>query len=252
MNARTERVRLVLLLGAGLLLLQSGPARAQSRPSLEKMQAAICAKADVDGDSYRPVFCPPSCSCSTNEPYGAGTVCEELVAGDYQVSRPEPYTPQCRGVCATAFGVVYGSCRIDADCDSGSTCTFSYGRCAEGPGFGSLCANDVPCGFVAGACSLDSTGQCMDEDPCSSDADCDYAGFSCDTTLGYCTSGSCTGPGSCSAGTKSFVYLSLTNVTAPGTLTAADCSGQPVNSNDAAACLAQVESVLGQSCTPLP
>lgn len=248
MNARAERILLVLLLGAVLLLLQSGPSRAQSRPSLEKMQAALCAKADVDGDGYRPIFCPPSCSCNINEPYASGTVCEELTAGDYQVVNPQPYFPECSGVCVGGASAG-AACTAAVQCGAGS-CAFSYGRCAGGPLNSSLCSVPTDCfGFP---CNLDSTARCTEFEPCSSDADCAYVGFSCDAVLGLCTTGPCTGPGSCSAGTKSFLYLSLTNVAAPGALTAADCAGQRINSNDAAACIAAVEGAIGQACAPPP
>jgi hypothetical protein len=85
---------------------------------------------------------------------------------------------------------------------------------------------------------------------CATDLDCPLAGFTCQD--GYCANALCPAGTGCTGGTADLVWMSLTDVGAPDSLDVAQCGALSVNSNDAAACLAHVESVLGQSCTPLP
>jgi len=68
----------------GLVLLLTQPALAQQeRPSLSRIEEAMCAKAGVDGDTYRPFFCPPRCDCLSATNISQVTNCIEGPAGTF-------------------------------------------------------------------------------------------------------------------------------------------------------------------------
>ena len=115
-----------------LSLLSALPAGAQQgRPSInsvdaaqKRTNAAICAKADADGDSYRPFVCDPRCDCLAPVLLqGSPTVCDESSPGVFEIGTPGP--PTCNnGRCA---GVGGSACvpELPATCPSGQQCVSS-------------------------------------------------------------------------------------------------------------------------------
>lgn len=84
-----RRLAIPLPIGVALLLLAASVA-AQSRPSIsaldarqDRMEAALCAKADADGDTYRPYVCPARCDCF--QALGVPSSCQESSPGTYQI-----------------------------------------------------------------------------------------------------------------------------------------------------------------------
>jgi hypothetical protein len=54
-----RRLRSLLLVGA--VVAAVSPALAQERPTLERLETWACNAAEVDGQTYRPVFCDARC-----------------------------------------------------------------------------------------------------------------------------------------------------------------------------------------------
>jgi len=102
------------------------PAAAQSRPSIaaieaeqQRLEAAICAKSDVDGDTYRPFVCEPRCSCTQN--LGVPSSCQHPSPGTYLLG----------------FSTLAGTC-------SSNVCSNSSFQ---------LCGTGVPCQIAGETCS---------------------------------------------------------------------------------------------------
>jgi len=136
-----------------LALLAPLPASAQQRTSLAKQaleiartKAAICAKADADGDTYRPFVCTPRCDCLADlltqaDAAGAQASCQETSPGVIDIGFFS--APTCSGgYCVGAGG---SSCQVSS-CPSGQDCVAS-------------CAPIIGCRFT---CQV----------PCSSNASC--------------------------------------------------------------------------------
>lgn len=90
---------------------------------------------------------------------------------------------------------------------------------------------------------------------CTSDSDC-AAGSTCLPLVNTCARIPCTQDSECVLRLRD---LTLTGVTGPDTTDPVTCSDQVlqqfpsttvINVNDALECIAQIESVLGQACTP--
>lgn len=126
-----------------LAILLAAPAFAQSRPSIGKidaqqsrLEAAICAKADADGDSYRPFVCPARCDCF--QTLGVPSSCQETSPGTYQIG----------------FSTLPGTC-------SSNVCSNStFAPCSTGAPC--LAAGEVCIGTIIGSCRR----------TCSTGADC--------------------------------------------------------------------------------
>jgi len=139
-----------------LFLLLAAQAAAQApRPSInsvdaaqKRTNAAICAKADADGDSYRPFVCDPRCDCLA--PFliqTAPTVCDESSPGVFDVAAPG--APTCsNGFCV---GVGGNFCTPGgAGCFPGQQCvttcafTICISRCVQ------PCTSDAVCPPIPG------------------------------------------------------------------------------------------------------
>lgn len=233
-----ERSRHTLSVAIVLGLAMSATAAlAQDRPSLERIEAAMCAHSDEQGRSYRPLFCPSRCDCAqaSNPPLLSaegfaltGSSCGQQPNGRVVIDLiVEPHDVKCTGFCE-------GSPPISLPCtESGPfcTCTAPEGiTCTDIEFFGSS-------SLAPGFCTLHS--------------DCDEAaGFECsDGLAGFCVKSTYT----CSA----LGEVCATGVAAPagsyhfefapsGSLTPLACStGGNINSSDAAACIAAAETNLG-------
>jgi hypothetical protein len=124
------------------------PAAAQQRPSVssldaaqKRMNAAICAKADADGDSYRPFSCDPRCDCLAPLllPYVAAS-CQETAPGNFSIAFNTPPGTCDASYCSTS------SLQL---CSAGALCMVTGETCVFGL-------------FGVGSCRK----------PCGSSADC--------------------------------------------------------------------------------
>lgn len=168
------------------------------RPSLERIEAANCAKADVDGDSYRPIYCEARCDCPVAAAaLAAADACGEAAPGHVQVTQ-----------------TLSGSC--------------------------------VDQGLGLFACALALPLACLGDSDCPAEyPDCD---------AGVCETNSlCSGPGdACPSATV--VYAEYLGVGSPDTLGPVTCArfaaptSPAINSNDALACLLEVEGQTGLDC----
>lgn len=125
---------------------------AQERPSLQALEqqqlldrAANCAKADIDGDSYRPFYCDAVCMCAGQELSGTIDVCSvspagATVTGDVLTQTCDQVTPN-GFACSARSGA---TCLSDSNCSNGETCIdadppFGSGFC------GNVCSVDADC-----------------------------------------------------------------------------------------------------------
>ncbi len=126
-----------------LVSLAATAALAQSRPSIgaidaqqQRITAAICAKADVDGDTYRPFVCEPRCDCT--QALGVPSSCQETSPGIYLLG----------------FSTLPGTC-------NSSVCTnSSFQPCSTG--FPCQIAGETCSGLIIQACrrSCSTSAQC--------------------------------------------------------------------------------------------
>ncbi|MEZ4332614.1 MAG: hypothetical protein R3F35_12705 [Myxococcota bacterium] len=123
----------------------AAPAFGQTRPSIgridaqqTRLEAALCAKADADGDAYRPFVCPARCDCF--QTLGVPSSCQETSPGTYQIG----------------FSTLPGTCTSNvcsnstfAPCSAGAPCLVPGESCATSPfGFGSCrrtCSTGADC-----------------------------------------------------------------------------------------------------------
>lgn len=134
--------RMTLAVGV-LVSLMATAAMAQSRPSIggidaqqKRLEAAICAKADVDGDTYRPFVCPPRCDCF--QTLGVPSSCQQPSPGSYLIG----------------FSTEPGTC-------SSNVCSNSTFQ---------PCATGVPCQSAGESCSGTIIKTC--KRPCTGNANC--------------------------------------------------------------------------------
>ncbi len=126
-----------------LVSLAATAALAQSRPSVaaidaqqQRFTAAICAKADADGDSYRPFVCEPRCDCFL--PLGVPSSCQETSPG----------------ILLIGFSTLPGTCNSNVCTNS------SFQPCSAG----------VPCQIAGETCSGFIVQACRRT--CSTNANC--------------------------------------------------------------------------------
>jgi hypothetical protein len=116
---------------AGLLvLLAIAPALAQQRPSVnsidaaqKRLTAAVCAKADADGDTYRPFTCDPRCDClGPLFEAGAPSACEQTQADEFSITFPAATGTCAGGICANSS---FQGCGGGGFCPLGEACITS-------------------------------------------------------------------------------------------------------------------------------
>jgi len=224
-----------LLIGLGLTALAAA-ASAQDRPTLERIETVMCAQAEQQGQTYRPIFCDPRCDCLPSGSLGYIDSCEQQPSGKVVIAdAPFVTNAECWGTCP--FGV--DPCRSDADC-SGESCDFSFGQCTVShddvtcvldeqcdQAKGYYCRSLVPPGYqqTVGVC------QGVGLDLCSAQGTCDtnVANTSSYVEFDYASAGDVT-PLQCTrAGSSSIAF-----------------SGE-LNSSDIGACIEAAEVVLGSN-----
>jgi hypothetical protein len=266
---------LVLCAALTLAVTTSHAQAPESRLSLERTVAAICAKADADGDSYRPFVCDPRCDCLADAVALAGAIgpsnaCEETAPGDFALIGDVPRSLLCEGFCS--FNGQSGTsdpCNQDSDCPL----FFGFDFCTPGNNCnesGAPCFNDVDCPGLDQICYTEDAlygmegGFCPEVGSvCSVDADCSV-GFSC-------VDGGCQIPANeatvCNVGAllpspvvcatlPPLPILTLGGVAPADSSDSVQCavvplsSSEAINSNDALECITQIETAIGQACTP--
>lgn len=94
---------------------------------IQLTQDATCAAADVEGDTYRPAFCPAR--CTGVQPPSSGTC--ELTASGFQVVRSASFDGSCLdppgspSTCNYRSTALEPNCSTDADCPGSSVCDTS-------------------------------------------------------------------------------------------------------------------------------
>jgi len=227
-------------LGAALLAFVAlTPVRAQQpRHSFERVVAAMCAKADVDGDSYRPIFCDRRCDCVNSSDASA---CVETSPGTFDIT--DAPAGACGDACVADPNSGWRVCASSSaktcgSCDPGEFC---YG--AEVPYCARLCTTHADCTqpVTNGACNNGPVA-------CATDADC-VDGISQPGTCigGTCAIADCNQASDCGGVTLSGV--SVPDSSSPATCTRGSVAAA-INANDALECIAQVETAIGQACDP--
>ena len=118
-------IRLMLAV-CTLVSLAAVAALAQSRPSIggidaqqKRLEAAICAKADVDGDTYRPFVCQPRCDCF--QAVGVPSSCQQTSPGTYLIGFSTQPGTCSSNVCSNSS---FQPCSAGFPCQiAGETCT---------------------------------------------------------------------------------------------------------------------------------
>lgn len=232
---------LLIPLGAALSL----AATAQDRPSLERLEASACVAAEARGDSYRPVFCEPRCGCAdvaADLPPESGPLdatCAQNTEGVVEI-RSRIVEVGLVGICVGACELGGNPCLLDTDCHP---------------------LGQIECKFDAGVCA---------DVACELDSQCDQArGYTCqpftygspDPPIKRCQAspGSCTFSDQCED--AEFAFFAMSFEFAPAGETASlSCASAIFNggasatsttfqgetsSTDVAACIAEVEALLG-------
>lgn len=218
-------VRAAALVVGLLYLLLPFDALAQARPDLdgidaqrlaievehERTRAAICAKVEADGDTYRPLACNPRCDCFGPHAVGSVSSCDELPSTQFNVSFAFTLG-LCEGWCNPSLQTCQGSgvaCTTDVDCVQPAVCDLSSRR---------------PCGAcLQGESCVD--GVCVRE--CSVDVDCEVPASA---TLSPVVGADDPAVVTCNGGVPSPITI---------------------NSNDALQCLDDMGALLGASCASL-
>lgn len=258
------RPEIGVFLSTAALLLWALPAPAQQRPSLSDLESRLQSLEDAVCPQLadpRPLTCPASCRCSLGTPYPTSSNCSETAPGTFEVVSQEPYDSSCRGYCGGGSG---GACDPQGpnSCPAGESCfqVGPFGVCLLPPG--SFCFSAADCSAPYTSCEFtDPTtaatiGICTANTfGCVSAADCPV-GYSCASPPGACEGPTACGTGgTCDSGTlPPATEFLIENVGTAGSATLAACDGLPTqyNSNDAQACVADVEAALGAACTTLP
>jgi hypothetical protein len=114
----------------------------------KRMTAAICAKADADGDSYRPFICTPRCDCLADQLASqTPQSCEETEPGSFSID-----FPAAAGTCG-AGGFCANPNPVGCVAIGGSFACFNPGE---------VCVSSSFAGITFRTCQR----------PCSSDASC--------------------------------------------------------------------------------
>ena len=207
-----------LLLSGGLILFGL-QAQAQDRPTLERIEATICAQAEEDGDSYLPVFCgTPSCECLNGADLAQAVTCAETSPGVVDVAGTLSASPDavCTGLC-------------------------SLGEAA--------CLDSVVCGLTdQGICEFSVQSPCVVIlGSCTNSFECDQSrGFSCQGNV--CSRPDpCSSPGVCATGLQTSAVRAVFGFAPSGDVSPLQCSSIAgnISSTDVEVCIAEVEAHLG-------
>lgn len=270
---------------AALLVVSLAGSASAQRPSLADLQSQIDAltSAYCDDVNAAAAFCPVSCPCDLGVPYAAGSTCDEVAAGDYEVTGDVTYTASCAGQCAGGSGTL---CTDDSACTTGEFCNLLTNTCHWNLAGTVVCTSSADCPGTSdcfteateGSCSIsgdfcllteqcpggeicdlttNDSGMCAEDAgatfaTCTTDADC-APGSTCsdlgDGTL-RCLTGETCGAASCSGGSYTRTFFSITNVGEAGSGQIATCDMTQVDADEALYCIGLVEAELGTSCVP--
>jgi hypothetical protein len=237
-----------------LVMLAVSPALAQQRTSLSELGnelsgivEAICEKADVDGNDFRPKVCAPRCDC-IDAPLSAeltadAVSCVGSVPGTVTAQAQVPaHDALCTGVCINGNFPV-GFCTTNTDCPVDSACWFSIPYL---PGGNGLCADPVVDPFAP--------------THCFQDAHC-TPGLTCDVDSGACVIAGATGCpslvpatpqvcGTVAAHPVAILKLAgLDDTDSSAVVQCIDAAGTTkINSHDGLACRDQIEVLTGLDC----
>jgi hypothetical protein len=108
-----------------------GAAHAQpARNSVERNRAAMCAKADADGDSYRPFVCDARCDWTPDIPPAVLTAIQSCVEAPSGTITAETLTttPFDDGICnpPSCTGSSLDFCAFNDECPLGEECVSSF------------------------------------------------------------------------------------------------------------------------------
>jgi len=242
-DSRRSGWRLEATLRLAFLCALASAASAQGqRPSLSGLEeeiartrAALCARADVFGETYRPFFCPPRCDCldtATLMIAPTQTVtCEESPAFRFVIDVQGSMGTCSEDACISGQHCAsssFDSCSFsDPDCPTGETCLSN--NCVL------PCSSDAECTGDA-LCSASSLA------PCSQSSDCPFPAEN------LCVNGTCRRTCSFESTCQVSAGRTLDDVRDPDSPIPADC-GIPINSADALQCLADVEAAFGITCS---
>jgi hypothetical protein len=252
------------LLAAALLLMIPGGAVGQERASLERLETWACAKADADGDSFRPGFCDPRCDCFSPTAISSVSSCSETVPGTFEAEEDNPGT--CGAICEPAewLGgtITFCSDSSFASCPT-DTCADPLEECLPVQGGSDACVREFECTSDA-QCNGGGPAHCENASSlpvCGIDGDC-ARGSTCTLVVGggitHCEPITCTQDSDCDLPP---VTLTLAGVSTADDTSPVSCSqdvypvpvqNATISSNDALECITQVEAVIGQACTPAP
>jgi len=253
----------VSFVAASTALVQASAA--QVRPTLEAqeqrsdaIEAALCAVADAEGDTYRPVFCAAQCGCAFDP--GLDADCFEESPGTFVgIATGAPGSCVEGFANCSPFSTVGPICDVpassgdpcvsDDDCSGTEECFVVSGECSpSGVGCDPYAA--LPCGGTE--ICLPTSSVCLE--PCTVPTT-----TSVECSVGsQCASGPQTGM-TCStdADCGGDELVRLAGVTSAGSLVSVSCQPDPpggtaipINSNDALECISQIETAIGQTCTP--
>jgi cysteine-rich repeat protein len=233
----------LVFLGALCGAILAAGAAAQGRPSIAstdaritELEAQLCAMADANGASYRPLACTPECQCSPD--LSPVTVCQETQHAVVEVFQPPALSgpATCRGKCRDVVNPNTGSmtrCESTPDCPGGETCSF-------------LDPNQFPANDAK--CAVDSVSQCNlpGEPICPAGYACKiFPTWACELGGGF----SCPdledvpSPIVCDANPAySLRFVAKLELEAAGSLEVARCDSTPINATDVFACLAEFEA----------
>jgi hypothetical protein len=214
-------------------------AEAQQRPSLSRLEEAICEKADADGDSFRPKLCTPRCDCVDAVVGWVASMdtCQGSIPGMIEAGSVNPaHDAHCFGLCLDSQTLTLTGeiCSTPTECGTSALCMFSDPS-----------SNDVT--------------SCISPDVlCGSDADC-ATGFSCGgNRCTYTGSFSCPGsvptsPITCATYPAELnADVTLVGMDVADTAAVVECQNlfgtTSINSNDALKCRDRIEELFGVDC----
>lgn len=243
MNHRTF---LVVILPSALLAAQA--AAQTPRLSLERVEEALCEKADADGDSFRPKLCDPRCDCLTASILSAVNACTETSPGIFVAEEAIPaHDAWCSGACRyinldPPFDVFFGDeCYASNDCPS-----------VSGLAGGCLLYDPANPPILGGYCR-DPSASCTSNTQCAGGYSCDFGFCQKQSTNCFTANGLVLGSTPIVGeplAARAVALKTLFGVGPAESSAVVDCGGQKINSNDALECIAQVETAIGQPCTP--
>ncbi len=227
---RTMQALLAVL--ASSCILPTAAAQTPSRLSLEKIKQAVCEKADMENEVFRPRICDPLCTCI--EDLTGATYCQGSVPGTVEVGIDIPGRD---AVCARAC--------VDNELNPVGKTSSPVGCVDASVPLGAYWCDD-PVFWASNPCGSDD--DCAPGFSCGLLGDCIYDGaFSCSMEDEICAAVPAT----------QVPALSLVGVGAPDSGATVSCERpalQPVlvNNNDALACRDLIEQTTSLDCPDDP